>query len=164
MICAKTKLGSKLDKVKQLLIENGYPADDLLSFINQRQANFATRNIWSREVPGIPKLPWIRNVSSKFENRFNRAITSCFYAVKSCGVYNTRVMLPSAKKDSVPTTQKSCVIYEFLCRFKARYLGHTKLRLADRIKQHVPTSIRKKSDTVREQPLCICKNNKTKIN
>ena len=37
-------------------------------------------------------------------------------------------------------------------------------RLADRIKQHVPTSIRKKSCTAREQPLRICKNKKSKIN
>ena len=37
-------------------------------------------------------------------------------------------------------------------------------RLADRIKQHVPTSFRKKSNTVRKQPPRICKNNKSKIN
>ena len=79
-------------------------------------------------------------------------------------VYNTRVMLPSAKKDSVPTTQKSCVVYEFLCRCEARYVGRTTQRLADRIKQHVPTSIRKKSSTVREQPPRMCKNISSKIN
>ena len=37
-------------------------------------------------------------VSSKFENQINKAITSCFYAVKPFAVYNTRIMLPSAKK------------------------------------------------------------------
>ena len=73
-------------------------------------------------------------------------------------------MLPSAKKDSDPTTQKSCVVYEFLCRCKARYVGRTTQRLAERIKQHVPTSIRKKSNTVREQPPRLCKNNNSKIN
>ena len=36
--------------------------------------------------------------------------------------------------------------------------------VADRIKQHVPTSIRKKSNTVREQPPRLCKNNNSKIN
>ena len=35
MISSKTKLGPELDKIKQLLIENGYPADVLLSCINQ---------------------------------------------------------------------------------------------------------------------------------
>ena len=79
-------------------------------------------------------------------------------------VYNTRVMLPSAKKDSVPTTQKSYVVYEFSCRCEARYVGHTTQRLADRIKQHVPTSIRKKSSTVRELLPRMCKNISSKIN
>ena len=37
-------------------------------------------------------------------------------------------------------------------------------RLADIIKQHVPMSIRKKSNTAREQLPCICKNNKSKTN
>ena len=79
-------------------------------------------------------------------------------------VYSNRVMLPSAKKDSVPTTQKSCVVYEFSCRCEARYVGRTTQRLADRIKQHVPTSIKKKSNTVGEQPPRLCKNSNSKIN
>ena len=79
-------------------------------------------------------------------------------------VYSTRAMLPSVKKDIVPTTQKSCVVYEFSCRCEARYIGRTTQRLADRIRQHVPTSIRKKSNTVREQPPRLCKNNNSKNN
>ena len=104
------------------------------------------------------------NVSSKFENQINKAITPCFYAVKPRVVYNTRVVLRSAKKDSVPTSQKSCVVYEFSCRCEARYVGRTTQRLADRIKKHVPSSIRKKSNTVRKQPPSICKNISSKIN
>ena len=110
------------------------------------------------------KLPWIGNVSSKFENQINKVITSCFYAVKPRVVYSTRVILPSAKIDSLPSTQKSCVVYEFSCRCEARYVGRTMQKLADRIKQHVPTSIRKKINTVREQPPGLCKNNNSKIN
>ena len=37
-------------------------------------------------------------------------------------------------------------------------------RLADRIKQNVPTSTRKKGNTIREQPPRMCKNNNSKIN
>ena len=145
MICSKTKLGSELDKIKKLLIENGYPADVLRSCINKKLANFAAEKTFGPEkCPVYLKLPWIGNVSSKFENQINKAITSCFYAVKHRVIYSTRVMLPSAKKDSVPTTQKSCVVYKFSCRCEARYVGRTTQRLADRIKQHVPTSIRKK--------------------
>ena len=165
MICSKTKLGSELDKIKQLLIENGYPADVLLSCINQKLANFAAEKTFGPEwCPVYLKLPWIGTASSKFENQINKAIKSCFYAAKPRVVCSTRAMLPSAKKDSVPTTQKSCVVYEFSCRCEARYVGRTTQRLADRIKQHVPTSIRKKSNTVREQLPRLCKNNSSKIN
>ena len=91
-------------------------------------------------------------------------ITSCFYAVKPGVAYSTRVMLPSAKKDSVPTSQKSCGVHDFLCRCEARYIGRNTQRLADRIKQHVPTSIRKKSSTVREQPSRVYKDTHSKSN
>ena len=67
------------------------------------------------KCPVYLKLPWIGTISSKFENQINKAIRSSFYAVKPHAVYITRVMLPSSKKDSVPTTQKSCAVYEFSC-------------------------------------------------
>ena len=157
--------GSELDKLKQLLIENEYPADVLLYCITQKLANFAAEKTFGQEkCPVYLKLPWIGNVSSKFENQTNKAITSCFYAVKPYVVYSSRVMLPSAKKDSAPTTQKNCVAYEFSCRCEARYVGSTTQKPADRIILHVPTSIRKKSDNVREQPPHLCINNNSKIN
>ena len=92
-----------------------------------------------------------------------KAIIPCFYAVKPIAVYNIRVMIPSAEKDSVPTTQKSCVVYEFSCRCAARYVWRTTQRLADKIKQHVPTSIRTKNTTTREQPPRMCKNSNSKM-
>ena len=64
----------------------------------------AEKTFGPEKCPVYLKLPWIGNVSSKFENQINKAIISCFYAVKPRVVYSTRVMLPSAKKDSVPTT------------------------------------------------------------
>ena len=78
-------------------------------------------------------------------------------------IYNTRVMLPSAKKDSFPTNQKSCVVYEFSCRYDARYVGRTSEKLADRLKQHVPTSIRTKNTTIRERAPHISKNSNSKM-
>ena len=115
-------------------------------------------------MSGIPKIALDWYVSSKFENQISKAITSCYYAVKPHVVYNTRVMLPSAKKDCVHTTQRSCVVYKFSFRCEAWYFGRTTQILADRIKQHVPTSIRRKSNTVREQPPRIYKKHNSKIN
>ena len=98
-MCSKTKLGPELDKIEQLLIENGYPADVLLSCITQKLANSAAEKTFRPEkCPVYLKLPWI-SVSSKFENQIGKAITSCYYAVKPHVLYITRVMLPSTKKD-----------------------------------------------------------------
>ena len=58
MICSKTKLGTELDKIKQLLIENGYSADVLLSCMNQKLANFAAEKTFVPEkCPVYLKLP-----------------------------------------------------------------------------------------------------------
>ena len=114
MICSKTKLGPELDKIKQLLIENEYPANVLLSCINQKLANYAAdKPIGPEKCPVYLKLPCIGNFSSKFESQISKAITSCYCALKPRVFYNTRAMLPSAKNDCIPTTQKSCFVYEF---------------------------------------------------
>ena len=82
MICSNTKLGPELDKIRQLLIESRYPADVLLSCINQKLANFAAEQTFGQEkCPVYLKLSWIGNGSSKFENQISKAITSCYYAV-----------------------------------------------------------------------------------
>ena len=66
MICSKTTLGSELDKMKQLLIENGYPTDVLLSCINQKLANFSAEKAFGPEkCPVYLKLPWIGNIRKK---------------------------------------------------------------------------------------------------
>ena len=85
-------------------------------------------------------------------------------SLSSCFRMPSIILYLEGYLDSVPTTQESCVVYEFSCRCEARYVGRTTQRLADRIKHHVPTSIRKKSNTVREQPPRLCKNNNSKIN
>ena len=132
MSCSKTKLGPEFDKIKQLLIEIGYPADALLYLISQKLANFAAEQTFGPEkCPVYLRLPWIGNVSSKFENQIIKDIRFFYYAVTTRVVYNTRVMLPSAKKDCVPTIQKSCVVCELSCRYEARYVGRTTQRLAD---------------------------------
>ena len=54
----------------------------------------------------------------------------------------TRQLLPTSKKDVLPASQQSNIVYEFSCHCDSRYVGRTSQRLQDRIKQHVPTSVR----------------------
>ena len=53
----------------------------------------------------------------------------------------------------------SNVIYEYKCECDARYVGRTSQRLSDRIKQHVPHSIRNKITPSRQQPKRDCRRN-----
>ena len=70
------------------------------------------------------------------------AVKQCFSAVEPRGVYSTNELLPATNKDVLPALQKSNVIYQFSCHCNCRYVGRTSQRLQDRIKQHVPKSIR----------------------
>ena len=54
----------------------------------------------------------------------------------------TNELLPATNEDVLPALQKSNVIYQFSCHCDSRYVGRTSQRLQDRIKQHVPKSIR----------------------
>ena len=51
-------------------------------------------------------------------------------------------MFPAARKDVLPALQQSNVIYEFKCHCDCRYVGRTSKRLQDRIKEHIPPSVK----------------------
>ena len=57
-------------------------------------------------------------------------------------VYSTNELLSATNKDVLPALHKSNVIYQSSCHCNIRYVGRTFQRLQDRIKQHVPKSIR----------------------
>ena len=72
-------------------------------------------------------------------------------------------MLLVARKDVLPTTQKSSVTYEYKCHCDSRYVGRTSQRLQDRIKQHVPQWLKQQLTRPRRfQPHRSCKRNDTK--
>ena len=67
-------------------------------------------------------------------------------------------MLPVARKDVLPTTLKSSVVYEYSCLCNSRYVGRTSQRLQDRIKQHVPKWLQQQAKRpTRSQPGRSCK-------
>ena len=58
-------------------------------------------------------------------------------------------MLPVARKDVLPTTQKSSVVYEFKCHCDSWYVGQTSQRVQDHIEQHVPQLLRQRLTRLR---------------
>ena len=94
------------------------------------------------KCPVYSRLPWLGSVSTRFEKQFKSAVKQCFFAVEPRVVYSTNELLTATNKNVLPALQKSNVIYQLSCHCDNWYVGSTFQRLQDRIKQHVPKSIR----------------------
>ena len=88
------------------------------------------------------RVPWIDKPSTNLEKEVKTAVESCYGSVSTRLVFTSKRMLPVTRKDALPTTHKSFVIYEYKCHCDSRYVEQTSERLQDRIKQHVPKWLR----------------------
>ena len=139
MICSKSKLDPELGKICSILLENGYPEHAINSAFKRklRQLNFNPVQTVEK-CPVYLHIPWIGNVSMKFEKQITYAVKRCFFSVKPRVIFNTRQLLPAIKKDVLPSHHHSNVIYQFVCHCDSRYVGRMSQRLEEQIKQHVP--------------------------
>ena len=109
------------------------------------------------------RVSWIGKPSTNLEKEVKTAEESCYGSLSIRLVFKSKRMLPVARKDVLPTTQKSFIIYEYKCHCDSRYVGRTSRRLHDRIKQHVPQWLRQQlTCRSRFQPPRSCKRNDTK--
>ena len=142
------KLPPEIDFIRSILYSNGYPENVINSRIKRKIEQFKLPpKEGPEQCPVYLKLPWMGNISTKFENQCKTAVSSCFGAVKFRVAFSTRKMLPTVRKDAVPTKQQSMVVYQYVCRCDCRYVGRTSQRLQDRIKQHIPKAIRNQAQT-----------------
>ena len=142
-ICSPKRLPSELDKIKFILLSNGYPELVIKSFMAMKMKQFhALPKFGPEKCTVYLRLPWIGSVSTRFEKQVKSAVKQCFFAVVPHVVYSTNELLSATNKDVLHALQKSNVIYQFSCHCDSRYVGRTSLGLQDRIKQHVSKSIR----------------------
>ena len=115
-----------------------------------------------KKCPVYLHLPWLGNVSTKFEKQITTVIQHCYFAVETLVVFTTRPLLSATKKNILPAHHHNNVIYQFVCHCDSRYIGRTSQRLQERIKQHVPRSIRNHHSS-QDRPIlfCACKKNST---
>ena len=95
--------------------------------------------------------PWIGSASQQLEHQIKSVVQNCYGAVSPRLIFSSQCMLTAAKKDMLPVSQKSMVIYEYVCHCDSPYEGRTSQRLQKRIKQHVPKAIRQKTTLTQEQ-------------
>jgi len=108
-------------------------------------------------MPHYLRLPWIGNVSLKFEKQTKSAIKECYSTVQLRIIFSTKKILPAIYKDHVPTTQQCMVVYQYVCRCDCRFVDRTSLRLQDRINQHIPKSILNNQKPTKILPKRNCK-------
>ena len=141
-ICSPERLPLELDKIKSILLTNGYPEHVNNSFMAMKMKQFhALPKFGPEKCPLYLCLPWLGSFSIRFEKQVKSAVKQCFFAVEPHVVYSTNELLSATNKDVLPTVQKSNMIYQLTCHCDSWYVGRTSQRLQDRIKQHVPKSI-----------------------
>ena len=158
-ICSPERLQLELDKIKSILLDNGYPEYIINSYMTKKSQQFHTSpKIGPEKCPVYLFLPWLGPVSNRFEKQVTSSVKHCYLTVELHVVYKTNQLLPVANKNVLPALQNSNVINQFSCHCDSRYVGRTSQRLQDRIKQHVPKSIRYgTSFPKRDLPICKCK-------
>ena len=142
-ICSPEGLQSELDKITSFLLANGYHEHIINSCMARKIKHFhAPPKFGPEKCPVYLRLPWLGSVSTTFELLVKSAIQHCFTTVEPRVFYTTSQLLPATKKDVLPASKKSNVVYQFSCHCDSRYVGRTSQRLQDKIKLHVPKTIR----------------------
>ena len=142
VICSKSTLQNELSNIRSIPIKNGYLEAVINAVITKKINQFhKPMQLGPKKCPVYLYLPWLGNVSMRYEMQIKTAVKRCYFAVEPCIVYTTRQLLPAAEKDVLPAFHQSNSVYQFLCHCDSRYVGRTSQRLQKRIKQHVPKTI-----------------------
>ena len=90
MICSKSKLVPELGKIRSILLKNGYPEHAINSAFKRKlqQLNFNPVHAVEK-CPVYLHIPWIGNVSMKFEKQITSAVKRCFFSVEPRVIFDT---------------------------------------------------------------------------
>ena len=143
MICTKHTLNGKIERTKKILLDNGYTKNVTNAQIAKKIVQFfILKRFGPEKCPVYLSVPWIGKPSTNLEKEVKTAVENCYGSVSTRLVFTSKRMLPVARKDVLPTTQKSFVIYECKCHCDSRHVGRTSQRLHDCLKQHAPQWLR----------------------
>ena len=124
--CTKSTLQNELSNICSILINYGYPEAVINTVITKKINQFRRpTQLDPKKCPVYLHLPWLGNVSMRYEMQIKTAVKHCYFAVKQCIVYPTRQLLSVTKKDVLPAFHQTNIVYQFLCHCDSRYVGRT---------------------------------------
>ena len=145
MICSEFELDCKVSFITETLCNNGFPEDIVRSVIRDKIAHFHKTKVASvQKSPVYLRLPWLGDISDRFADQISACVRKCYFSSNLRVVFRTRTVLPSGRKDVLPTQHNSALIYSFIYVCGLQYIRRTNQRLHARIK-HVPTKIQQEN-------------------
>ena len=143
-ICSPSTLDDEIGKIMEVLQSNGYPKELVSKTIQSYREKITTPKMYGPQRCPVPiKLPFLGTTSSKCERELNVMTRRCFYSVEPRVIFTSKPILSHVLKDHIPVNETSLVIYQFKCCCESNYVGKTKRRLTDRIKEHIPPCVKK---------------------
>ena len=157
-ICSKSKLKEEINRIKEILLDNGYPEDFVLKQISKKITQFSRpKRFGPDKCPVYLRVTYTGKAALTLKRNLRIAVENCYGSVALRTVSVSRQMLPASRKDALPAIQMSSVSYEYKCHCDRRYVGRTAQQLQDRMKQHVPKWLRQHTAYQRVQPNRACK-------
>ena len=164
IISTKPRLNEEIERIKKILLDNGYLKNVINAQIAKKIVQFSTlKRFVPEKFSMYLRVFWISKPSTNLEKEVKTAMESCYGSVSTSLVFTSKRMLPVALKNVLPTTRKSFVKCKYKCPCHRRYVERTSQSLQNRIKQHVLQWLKQQSDRPRRfQPHRSC--NKTTPN
>ena len=114
---------------------NGYPDHVIEKTISPKLKDFTSPTSHSvKKFLVYVHLSWLKTPLVGLENKIKTIVEKCFFAVKQHVIFTSHPLLPAIKKDVLPASLLSNVVYNFSCHYDSRYLDHTSQRLQNRIR------------------------------
>ena len=116
VISSECTFKNELPNIRTTLSNNGY-SEAVINTVISDKMNQSCRptQLGLKKCPVYLHLPWLGNVSMRYEMQIKKAVKRCYRAVEPCIVYTTRKLLSAAKKDVLPASHQSNIVYQFLC-------------------------------------------------
>ena len=114
MIRSKRRLNGEIKRIKNICLDNGYPENVVNAQIAKKIAQFSTlKRFGPEKCPVYLRVLWMGKPFTNLKKEVKTDVESCFGFISVRLVFRSKCMLPVARKDVLPATQKSFVVNKY---------------------------------------------------